>query len=128
METEIAKNLIEEIDSLLDIDYSGLQSVANLKTWPLWETRKLNGTINTKVISTNNHIRFVTQIPPLEEFEDQWHDCPETCRVLGGQLGDKTSGKIWNVDQIACFSKGQKHKPWNPSPIYPCFLIVDFYF
>ena len=127
MKMHKVENLIQEINDLVDLKFDNLQSWVALKKWAIGESRKLSGTISTKVIDTNEHIRFVTQIPPNEEFENHWHDCAEICTVLSGQLQDKVTGKIWGVNDKAVFSKGQKHVPMNPSPVVPCFLIVDFH-
>jgi len=127
MKMQKVENLIQEINDLVDLKFDSLQSWSVLKKWAVGESRKLSNTISTKVIDSDDHIRFVTQIPPDEEFENHWHDCAEICTVLAGQLKDKVTGKIWNVNDKAVFSKGQKHVPMNPSSIVPCFIIVDFH-
>lgn len=129
-----AKNLIEDIDDLIDVDFGELQPISYMIDWPLWETRKLSGTTNTKIVhiekrdSKQGHLRFITQVPPLEEFEHHWHNAGETCTVIGGVMGDKKTGHIWKLNDVAMWSKGEKHKPWNPSAIEPLFILVDFYY
>jgi hypothetical protein len=121
------RNLISEIGSLIDQRFSNLQSWESLTKWEVGTSKKLDGTINTKIIGTEKHMRFITQIPPLESFERHWHDCSETCIPLCGILGDKDTGNTWSVNEQAVFSKGQQHTPWNPSSKETLFLQVDFY-
>lgn len=127
MKMQKVENLISDIHNLLEHKYDNLQSWADLSTWPVGESRILDKTINTKIFQSKNRMRFLTQIPPLEDFLQHWHDCAETCTVMAGILGDKISGREWRVDELAVFSAGQKHIPWNPSPIETLYIAVDFY-
>ena len=121
-------NLIAEIDELLNHSFENLVSKEDIKGWKVGESRILSGTISTKVLEDTRHGRFITQIPPLGDFDPHWHDIAEVCKVLGGTMGCKIKGRIWKVDEVAVFSKGEKHQPYNPDPKKACFLQVDFYY
>lgn len=127
MKMQKVENLIQEINDLIDTKFDNIQTWASLKKWKCGESRKINKSVNTKIIDTENHVRFVTQIPPQQSFDQHWHDCDEMCTVLSGQLKDEVTGRVWNTDGKAIFSRGQKHIPLNPSSVHDLFLVVDFY-
>ena len=122
------RNLVKQTDNLIDLDFGNLQSWGAMVDWPIGESRKIGNTINTKVFQSNNQMRFITQIPPLEEFPKHWHDCAEICKILAGQMGDKLTDRVWSMNEEAIFSRGEKHTPWNPLTDVTLFMTVDFYF
>lgn len=127
MKAEKIQNLLSEIEDIVDQDYDDLQDWNVLYDWPLGETRRIGDTINTKVVHSSNHIRLITIILPGGGFPKHWHDVAEMCRVLAGLLKDLVTGMIWKRDELAIFSRGQKHIPVNPDKSFPTWLEVNFY-
>lgn len=120
--------LIDEIDQLISLDFSNLQSwKATHRDWKVGESRSVQGSGNTKIYQNEIMMRFFTVIPPLVEFPDHWHDCVEICQIQAGVLGDKKTGARWHVNQTAVFPKGIPHIPYNPSPDTSLYMIVEFY-
>lgn len=120
--------LIDEIDQLINLDFSNLQSwKSTYENWKVGESKSVQGSGNTKIYQDKKMMRFITVIPPLVEFPDHWHDCVEVCYVLSGILGDKKSGINWKKDEKAIFSKGNSHIPYNPSSDTDLYMIVEFF-
>ena len=120
--------LIDEIDKLINLDFSNLQSwKSTYETWGVGESKSVGGSGNTKIFQDEKMMRFITVIPPLVEFPDHWHDCIEVCQILSGELADKLSGARWSKDEKAIFPIGSPHVPYNPSPGKDLYMIVEFY-
>ena len=119
---------IDEINSILNIDFEELQSFNELGKLPLNQEVKFKGNIKvTKILHTKNMLRFTTIIPPRGSFNNHWHDCLEVVTILSGKLSDKIKKIESDIDSKAVYLVGEKHIPYNPSYTRCCFLIVDFY-
>lgn len=122
------QRVIQEIEELLTTDFADMQSWDSLSAWDVGEDILFDEGIKaTLVIKTRNHLRFLTMIPPLASFASHRHDVPETCKVLGGVLGDKLINEEYHHDYTCVYRAHQMHQPYNPSEVETCFLQVDFY-
>lgn len=120
--------LIQEIDQLINLDFSSLQAwKPTWNDWAVGESKSVGGSGNTKIYQDKKMMRFVTVIPPLVEFPEHWHDCIEVCLVLSGILGDKITGRTWKRDEKAVFQVGKVHTPYNPSPDTDLYMVVEFF-
>lgn len=126
MKMKKISSLISNIHTMIDYSFDDLQSLASVLDWPVNESRNINGTLSTKIFQSGKLSRFITHLPPKTGFPEHWHDCSETCTVLSGRLGDKTSKKTWQRNETAIFSRGQKHSPYNPDDTETCYLLVEF--
>lgn len=126
-----ALKIIEEIDSLASVSFEGIVSFEYLsKEFKLNERKAIGKTFNRLVVKTKSHLRFITEIPPGQTFltKKHLHNCKETCKVISGQMADKTRlNKIWGEDEVAEYSAFVPHHPYNPHPNKSLILQVDFY-
>lgn len=124
-----ALGLISEINGLLNIDFHDLQSFdMTFKNWKINEKRMIEGTSNVCVKKSPNHLRFLTEIPPLGKFPEHFHDCIEVMTVVSGKITDLSiPDKIYKISEQVVIQKFQRHIPYNPDPSNTCYLIVDFY-
>ncbi len=119
---------LTEIESILTVDFSKMQSFDMFKNWNLGESRHLkNGIIAVKIRESKDYFQFSTTIPPLVSFEEHWHDCIEVCKIVSGRMGDKLKNKVWKSGESVAYNVGERHIPYNPSSFQNCQLIVDFY-
>lgn len=118
---------ISEINRLLNLDYSNLQSWKDIeRNFKVGVPVSINGTSNTCLRKTKNSIQINTIIPPGESFPNHWHDFSERCTVLRGELIDKNTGKIWKSGQVVIFEPFQEHLPAAHGE-QEVRVIVDFY-
>lgn len=115
MKTEIRK-LINEINNLVDTDFSGLQSWNMLRIWPVGESRNLNGCTSTKVEQGPNYIIYQAELPPGHIFEAHWHNCFEEIEVISGFLEDYENPEIKASEgETVTIPPWVSHSPCNPS-------------
>ena len=120
--------LLADITGLYDQqDFDKLQPFNSLSDWEINETKVISQTVNTKISETLTQIKFLTCLPPKTAFDGHWHDCSEVCRVICGTLEDKVTGYTWYKEDIAMFSKGQRHQPINPQSNKGTWLEVIFH-
>lgn len=127
MRADRIKDLFSELEDMVAHDFENLQDWDTLYAWPVGESRRIGDTINTKVYQSATEMRFITIILPGGQFDKHWHDIAETCRVIAGILKDLLSGMVWGRDEVAVFSRGQKHIPANPDQLLPTWLEVKFH-
>ena len=96
--------MICEINELLNLSFDHLQPFELIRdSWPVNEKRVIEGTICTKLANSDDHMQFLTEIPPGTGFNLHWHDCLEICRVITGRLADKV------IDPTREWKAGQKY-------------------
>ena len=129
MSLEKAYAIIGEINSYISLDYDNMQDWNTIfSNWQQGEKKTIGGTSKTMVVKDNNHIRFITEVPPGGSFHQHFHDCKEVCTVIGGIMADKDKpGRIWKKGEIYELAKFVKHTPYNPSQTDKLYLLIDFH-
>lgn len=118
----------EEIKEVQSIDFDNLQTFRSVyRSWNLGDTKEIGGSVNTLIIKKENHMRFLTRIPPGVVFPLHWHNFLEECVVLKGQLDSlRNDGEIWKLGDVASFPAFTKHHLENKLE-EDCYLQVDYW-
>jgi hypothetical protein len=119
--------IISDINLILSLKWDNFISFEKIKSWPLDETRSIEGVVNVNILHSNTHCRFLTIVPPLKSFNIHWHDCFKTCNVLSGTMVDAEKNTKHKVGETSSYKAFEKHIPSNPSGTDYLYLIVDFY-
>jgi hypothetical protein len=120
---------IHEIKGILDLNFKDMLSFEWLySNWNEDETKMIGDVKITSAIRRNNHLRFITEMPPGSSLRKHWHNCQERVLVLSGQLTDEEiPGKVWKEDDVYQIPAYAKHSPKNSLPHKTTVLQVDFY-
>lgn len=71
--------------------------------------------------------RYIVRIPPNTESNIHWHNCSERCKVLSGEMYDTIKERRLRVNEEIIYSRGERHRQYNPSLTDWCVMLVDFH-
>jgi len=127
-EVDELESTLEEIRAFTRIGFAGFQDIRTLtKHWPVGVAKSIQGSDTMLVEKSDTSIKLISRIPVGHSFPIHWHDLPETCEVLAGQMDDV-------IEPIKMLKKGDsytyapyvKHQPRNASTKDNCIVLVTF--
>lgn len=120
---------VREINTLIEVDFSGFQDWDTLKEHKIGKVIILNGSgvLSTKKYELEDYMQFSVTIPPGSGMKRQWHNFIELTRVVSGEMKDKISGNVYKNGSIAAFPPYQHHQPVNNSMENDLTLQVEIY-
>ena len=117
---------ISEIESVLN--YNAANDFKDLEDYELDKPVTIENNIIVKKIEQFKHlVRMIVTVPPKASFNSHIHTYLECIKVLSGTLKDDSKQITATYDNTIIYSRGEPHKPYNPSTSQDCILLIDFY-
>jgi quercetin dioxygenase-like cupin family protein len=124
------KIALDKIHSILSFNNNKLVSISfdELKLFKIGERVSVNDEIDfEKTYEDDNKQVFLTYLEKGGAFGIHSHDCYEFCKVLKGNLIEKTRGlKSYGANEISIYAPNEKHTPYaTENSVYEVIFLKE---